>query len=322
MAPYYCPRCGYSAAQKCNIRRHFYSRNKPCPVFENDIELTEEIKEYVLVNHMYRVPKKKKQSPSTVINQVINNYQQINHVVTQMDPLDKLNKIVEHKNIDLVEFDDYIETTYDKNIQKLESGEMKYFSLNKTDFLNIIDTLTCFKDIDNFNILYEAIPNKIKIYSEGIWKSYLFEAGIGDLIQRIKDCYLDKYESYMIQRYQNVTNHHTKSVIAESIEEYYRFIACFDMVPYVYDKTDGDISGTSSEDHDIEEYWYSKFRNIKSILLANDVKNVKVEIGNIVKRNTKSNILELNKKIMELIRVDDVFKEGVITEISGLINES
>jgi len=321
MAPYHCPRCGYVASQKCNMKKHFYSRTKPCPMFDNDIELTDEIKEYVLVNHIYRVPKKK-QTPNTVINQVINNFQQINNVVTQMDPIDKLNKIVEHKKIDLIEFDDYVETTYDTNIKQLESGKLKYYSLNKADFLNIIDTLTCVTDVENFNVLYEAIPNKIKIYSEGIWKSYLFEAGIGDLIQRIKDCYLDKYELYMIKKFKISDNHHTKCTIAESIEEYYKFIACFDMIPFVYDKTDGELMCSSSEEHEIEEYWYAKFRRIKSTLLASEAKNIKLEIGNIVKRNTKTNIIELNKRIMDLIRVDDDFKCGVITQISGMMNET
>lgn len=321
MAPYYCPRCGYVASQKCNMRKHFYSRSKPCPVYESDIELSDDIKEFVLTNHVYRFPKNKP-APCTVINQVINNFHQINNVVTQMDPLDKLNKLVEHRKLELVEFDDYVENTYDHNIKKLESGQLKYYSLNKTDFLNIIDTLTCVTNLENFNVLYDAIPHKIRIYSEGIWKSYLFEAGIGDLIQRIKDCYLDKYELYMIKKYKTTDIYHARCTITDSIMEYYRFIACYDMIPYVYEKTDGEILGSLSEDHELEEYWYGKYRHVKSTLLASEAKAIKNEIGNIVKRNTKSNIVELNKRIMDLIRVDDDFKSGVIAQISGIINET
>jgi hypothetical protein len=39
------------------MRKHFTLLNKNCPAIENDIELTEEIKNYILDNRFYRIPK-------------------------------------------------------------------------------------------------------------------------------------------------------------------------------------------------------------------------------------------------------------------------
>lgn len=52
---YNCPSCDYSTALKGNMRAHFNSKSH-CPRTKNDITLTDEIKEYVLSNRIYRVP--------------------------------------------------------------------------------------------------------------------------------------------------------------------------------------------------------------------------------------------------------------------------
>jgi hypothetical protein len=53
---YTCPRCGYDTLERNNMRKHFYKRNKICCI-KNDIELTDDIKEYVLNNRIYKIPK-------------------------------------------------------------------------------------------------------------------------------------------------------------------------------------------------------------------------------------------------------------------------
>jgi hypothetical protein len=64
--PYTCIRCGFTSKDKYCIRRHLYDRIKDCPATENDIELTEEIKIYILNNRIYNIPKPTKK-PQTVI---------------------------------------------------------------------------------------------------------------------------------------------------------------------------------------------------------------------------------------------------------------
>ncbi len=55
---YTCFRCNYQSKDKYNINRHF-NRNKKCSAIseENDIELTDEIKQKILENKVYYLPK-------------------------------------------------------------------------------------------------------------------------------------------------------------------------------------------------------------------------------------------------------------------------
>ena len=53
-APYTCPCCHYETNNKTNIFHHFYNLKKPCPKTFAIIELTETVKEFVILNRIYR----------------------------------------------------------------------------------------------------------------------------------------------------------------------------------------------------------------------------------------------------------------------------
>ena len=53
---YGCPRCGYETDIKQSMNLHLYKKKKPCPATVNNIELTDEIKEYILNNRVYKIP--------------------------------------------------------------------------------------------------------------------------------------------------------------------------------------------------------------------------------------------------------------------------
>lgn len=57
--PYTCIRCHYSSRNKSHIQRHF--KRISCPGVRNDIELTDDIKQYILQTRIYRIPKKEKE---------------------------------------------------------------------------------------------------------------------------------------------------------------------------------------------------------------------------------------------------------------------
>ncbi len=89
---YLCIWCGFTTKIKNDIRRHFYNLKKICPATKNNVELTEEIKEYILNNRVYIIPKQYK--PQIIHNnQIINNYQKINNLITSMNSFEKINKI-------------------------------------------------------------------------------------------------------------------------------------------------------------------------------------------------------------------------------------
>lgn len=66
--PYCCIRCGYKTEHKTNMKHHFYKKLRPCPGSINDIVLTDEIKQSILDNRVYHLPKEKPE------NNVINTF--------------------------------------------------------------------------------------------------------------------------------------------------------------------------------------------------------------------------------------------------------
>jgi hypothetical protein len=75
MIPYVCIRCGYTTILKGNIKKHF-NRNNICPAIENNIDLTDDIKNYILINRSYKIPKEEKQKKEKfdIIKLPNNNY--------------------------------------------------------------------------------------------------------------------------------------------------------------------------------------------------------------------------------------------------------
>lgn len=54
--PYTCPRCGYYTQKKQHMHQHLHKSKKPCPA-EVNIDLTPDIKDYILKNRIYHPPK-------------------------------------------------------------------------------------------------------------------------------------------------------------------------------------------------------------------------------------------------------------------------
>ena len=105
------------------MRHHLYKRQKSCPGTVSKTVLTDDIREDILANRIYVhepvIPKATK-TPQT-FNQVVYNYNIMNNFVNNMDVMDKLDKIVNHKKIDLVGFDKHIVNKYNSQIDKLEN---------------------------------------------------------------------------------------------------------------------------------------------------------------------------------------------------------
>jgi hypothetical protein len=54
--PYLCTRCGYETTERYRMSNHLYERTTFCPGVKNDIELTDVIKEKILLNRTYIIP--------------------------------------------------------------------------------------------------------------------------------------------------------------------------------------------------------------------------------------------------------------------------
>ena len=308
--PYECPRCGYNTNVKQNMQKHFYEKKKACQGIKDNIELTEDIKDAVMKNRRYHLPHVVQQPPQTTnIYQNITNYNQINNVIGKMDVIDKLSKYITHRGESLLDFDDHVSQTYQVTIEKLDMDAYRDFSMSPKTFLEIIDTLTTYESIENLNVLYDEQSQRIKIVEFGSWRSKMLESGVDEILLKIQSGYLDYYEEYLLRKCHDA-NTYTMQLIKERLEDYYKFLVCFDLDPCVKDIKYLEDSKT--------EVIYNLYRRLKNELRKADETKVRREVTRIIRRNCKANIIELNKKIMDLIQVDERCKKHVLDQFLRL----
>lgn len=318
--PFTCICCGYITSKKSSMRDHLYKKKTPCPKSQRDIDLTEEIKDYILQNRVYHIPTPPPPPPvvqqninNNTINQQINNYNQINNFVSSMDLETKLEKFMNHKNIQITDFEDGIEERFSNHVDKLEGNKVNNYQLDLQSLMEVFDDVTTIKDnVENFNIYYDEIPNKLNIFCNGKWKSFLLDVGIKKMIDIIQGYYLDAYECYMIRKLHTTTSSHIK----DRIEEYYKFLACFGVWPFAHCRSNGEIlSGEEDACFDLSDTWYNVYNRVKDRITMTECNRIRKQVREIVKRNTKSNIMDLNKMIMDMLHVDQDFKNTIIDKL-------
>lgn len=306
MAPkddYKCPRCAYTTHHKGHMRNHLYQKLKPCAATKEVIELTDEIKEHILANKIYKIPKPPKQ-PKIVINQY--NNQQINNFISKMDPFDKLDAYIEKTQIKMLPLETQIETEYEAEIGKCETIETRLqdFSLNTANIMEIVNKLTTSKHVDTLNVVYDKAPNKLSIY-DGEWETYVFEHGVKELLEKIQLNYLDEYETLLLDKMAEDPNYIERQRAKELLQEYYTFLVSFEVKPYLTRRTNDKMIAYC-------EQFYTFYDNTRNNVRLTQAKDIKRSVYNMVKSNCNASITELNKKMMDIICTDETFKAKVL----------
>lgn len=313
--PYTCPRCGYKSNNRSDMRKHFYLKKKLCPAQDNDIDLDDDVKEYVLNNRLYILPKQ------STTNTIINNYNNINNFIAGMDAIEKLEKYTKHMNIELIGFEQSIEDKYSRSAKRLENGSIKYgYELDKDDLLDIIDQVSKvnFKDqvktFEDLNILYDKNADKLKIF-DGEWEEMLLNKGIKKILQTIQSYYWDSYECFLLKKmYDPKTDVFNHQRLKELLIDYYKFIGCFDVEPYVKNKEDHEIIGSKPDNntYSISDEYYILYVKVRDNIKKSEINNVKKAVLDIIRKNSDRNINALNKKVYELFNVDKAFKDDIV----------
>jgi hypothetical protein len=322
---YCCCRCGYSTREKNNMRKHLYNLLKPCPGSRNNIELTDEIKECILNNRVYHIPKEEK--PMQQINNIINYNNTMNNFINGLDFIDKINKYAEYRQVEIVDFDQSVEDLYASKVRRLENNQYKYgFSLSQQDILEIFDEVTNKKSIEDLNLIYDNKYNKFKIYVDGHWKDMLATSCIKNIVETVQSCFLNSYEIYLIRMTKNPSSFaKQKQEYLENLTEYYKFLGSFDVNPYVKGKNDNEILYNDSDPRYFDKannHEWDKFKLVDEytklydkVCLAmtkSEINNIKKQVLDVVKKNSSKNIDELNKMIFDLFCTDQEFKESII----------
>jgi len=317
---YSCIRCGYETEYKSSMFNHFYKKKKPCPTLSNEIELTPEIKQKILDNYFYRIPVAAIVPNQTQeITKIINNYHTVNNFIAGLDTMDKLSKYTEYKNMNIIDLEENIETKYEKRAQKLDDDGFKGgFKLSGDDFLDIINEVSnALNNLEHLNILYDNKDNTLKLYEGGIWAEYTTVMnGIKKIIITIQSYYLSSYELYLIRIIYNPKyGCYKKQECRELLMDYYKFIGCFDVSSCTKGMSDGDIiKGESDSTYEIEDRYEKIYKEAIKSLKTSEINRTKRDVFDILKRNSIKNVAEMNKKVIELFKVDEGFKKTLIDD--------
>jgi soluble cytochrome b562 len=302
------------------MQYHLLHTIKPCPGCKNDIELTEDIKERILLNRIYHIPVQ--QTPLT-FNQIINNNNTVINYIANMDTVSKITKYIEHTGVPLIDFEQSVEDKFDKKARKLESNGYRHgFSLKEIDFLEIIDEISnVHAKIEEFNIMYDPKANKMKIFEAGVWEASLVSSGIKKMIQMIQLYYLNVYECYLIRhiRSSDVVAF-KKQQYTELLHVYYKFLGVFDVEPFVSDKHDNAILYNEYDDrrdddtgeYTIQEEFLPIYNKVVGSTTKSESNSLRKSVLDIIKRNTSKNVEDMNKRLLDLFNMDPAFKESII----------
>ena len=311
---YTCIRCGYTSLKKGNIRHHF-ERKKICPALINVIELTDEIKEHILENRIYIIPKEKKEPTTTIVNNIQNN-NTINNFIKNMDTFDKLDKLMTYKNSEVLCLEENITKNFGNRVDKMTNDSFKHgYDLGNDRLYDIIDEISQIRGLEDLNIVYDDKLKELSLYKYGSWENYLVDRGVREVVSLMKDNFLDYYEKYLLRKiYVTEKNEIVKQKYKEYLEDYYKFITSFDLKPFIDGKDDCDILGMDDGDYGsykIEEKHMLNYKTISNNMKRYDVNKTKKSVDNILKNNTKRSLKELNKQIMSLVISDDEFKASL-----------
>lgn len=327
---YLCPCCGYHTSHKGNMYFHLHKLKKQCPKTVNDIELTEAIKEHILQNRIYKVPKPEK-PPTTVqnnntVNQIINNYNTVNNFVANMDFMDKLTKYLSYNNIELIDYGEQVEQQFERTRKKLEKNMIRDYKLTITEFLEMLDEVSsiCNSNYEEYNIHFDDKTKKLKLYEDGSWQTVLQEVGVNKVVGGIKFHFLDMYEFYLVRKIHNSdVSPVQKQDFMEHLTQYYAFIACFGLEPHVKDKTDAfvmtnglDEGQTRYDDYNMSERMMKLYKKESEKITMQQQNKVKKDVAELIRRNSKQNLDELNKKVASLFNMDETFKQQLLNVLS------
>jgi len=310
------------------MKYHLFKTKLTCPAVSNEITLSEDIKDKIMQNRIYHIPDEVK-----IMNQTINTYNTINNFVANMDSVEKIMKLAKYKHLEITDFETRVEDEYQRTVKKLEMDLFKYgFSLKHQDFMQIIDTLTKAirgdqrnEFIEQLNFIYDPKRKRIRIYNSAEkWEDMLVNTGLNYLMGTIADYYLESYEIYLIRKlYKTSPSMHAQHL--KCLEDYYHFISCFDIDPYVKDKYDAQIlynkdtpeyddapDRADTSAHMLVDKYTAMYARIYDNITNAKKHTVYKEVLDIIKSNSQNTVTEIDKDIINLIHIDEGFKEELI----------
>lgn len=358
---YTCPRCGHATNRKSNIISHF-ERKTDCPPKIKDIVLTDRIKDLVLKNRVYvqneivkdstlsthidSPPVVVLQEETNITNQTIinnvqnnftvtnnnnnnniktmyNNYNLIQNMVVKIDTLDKLKYLLDYNNKCLVSFDDSIENMFQKHLTYLRDNARGDHSMPENQLLQCVDHITRNNgEFTNFNVEYCKKEQRIKIFNDGEWTTYLECSGIEKVVEYLLLNYLNDYELYLLTKIHEAMCS-SKILMEERLNIYYKFLSIFDILPHADGRSDQLLVGRSLKEGNpyyISDFGMKLYFEQKKKLSQREKRETRKQILMIIKTNSEANVKDLNLALIKLLVIDSEYKEKILAKLYNPLN--
>lgn len=330
---YICPRCGYCTPKKPRIFDHLYKRKKTCPYKSNDIELTNEIKQSVLDNHVYKIKGKNKINNGT-INKIINNIDNIDNITNNniniflnLDPIQKMNHHHKAINNTLLPIGDIISMLYENDIIELDDGIGNHLYSHE-HLIETVNNVTQLRDKHKFTdciLIHEKDKQNTLCFNDKqtilpAWESIDNDKSGRNIVEIIQAHVWNNYEFYLIRKLEKNNNVDNED-IKRHLYLYYKFISCFDLNPHVCDAANDNEILYNIDDTEFNDNNLDSIKR-KYIKLYHDCKTnldemariaIRMLVDYIVKNNGSYSYENFNDKIKTIFVRDPKYMSEMNT---------
>jgi hypothetical protein len=234
--------------------------------------------------------------------------------VKGMNTIDKLDKLMEYNNTEITSLEDNVQSHFYRRITNLKTDAFKFgYDMGNNRLFDIFEEITKIRNLQDMNIIYDDKLKELSLFKSGSWETMLIERGIKEILEMLKEYFLDHYELFLFRRIYTIEkSEREKQKYRVHLEDYYKFIGTYDLRPIIEDKDDSEILGEEHGERKnfrLEEKWIKIYTDLIDNMKRYEINKIKKDLDIIVKNNSNKNLNELNKKIIELLTTDDGFKE-------------
>ncbi|NDE91507.1 MAG: hypothetical protein EB059_10315 [Alphaproteobacteria bacterium] len=279
-----------------------------------------------MTNRVYKIPVAPVVPVAPTVTNQISTHNTIVNFIAGLDSISKINKYAEHNDIELVDFETQVEQKYKRNAHKfLNDGFSNNVEFNEGHFIEMISDVTEASSPSNISIVYDKGSDTLHFSVGGNeWDRLRKKPGVVFLVETVIISHLKFYEIYLIRKIQSAKAI-SKQALEECLNTYYKFIAVFDIKPYVYGREDAQVMYNEDDDeysedssrgdveaHRIVDACNTIYTRIKRDLTESYKKSTMKQVMDIIQQSNKLNMADLNKALLEVLNVDPGFRDRLL----------
>lgn len=292
---YTCCRCGYAATDASHMRTHLYKKKKLCAGSINAIVLTDEIKQCIMINRIYKVP-----SLNTIM------------LPAFPDCNNSLQLQSQSQNASLARnLDNIFDFHFQDERKRLEADGVSELQL-QLQLPKMCFFYNFFRDVVDLgfaqcSIVFDPQKHEVSIYNDNAWNiQQPFARAVHVTVQMFCDYFLYTYELALVKvletEKEKLNDAHTQDTRTR-LDELYEFYAAMGMEPYVFDKTNNELlfwctqeehyapAGLKAGDYRVSDKYTEIFMQIKRHLTLPGRDRIRSRFGSLLRQCTKrSNI--------------------------------